>query len=71
MPSNPEIADADFVSKARELYQRDGEVEVDEGAEVSRNHEPGDSNGAYVAAWVWVANSEFDDSDEGDASEQG
>ena len=43
--------DEAFVERARQLYQRDGEVEIDEGSEVSR----GEENGAYVLAWVWVA----------------
>lgn len=31
-----------------------GELEIDDGAEVSTD----DPSGAYVAAWVWVSNSE-------------
>lgn len=39
-----------YVSTARAQYNRDGEVEIDDNAVVSR----GDDGGAYVAAWVWV-----------------
>ena len=37
-------------SRAKEMYGRDGEVEVDGNAVVSY----GDDPGAYVAAWVWA-----------------
>ena len=36
---------------ARDEYQRDGEVEVDDNAKLSE----GDDNGTYVQAWVWVS----------------
>lgn len=36
---------------ARDQYGAPGEIEIDERARVSR----GDDQGAYVAAWVWVA----------------
>lgn len=42
---------------ARRLHVRDGEVEIDEGAEVSASTPP--DGGAYVAAWVWVAAEEI------------
>ncbi len=35
-------------------HQRDGEIEVDEGAVVSL----GADDGAYVQAWLWVSNRE-------------
>lgn len=42
-----------MVQTAQERYHRDGEIEIDEGATVSRA--PGNPNrGAYVQAWVWV-----------------
>ena len=44
------MTDAQFVKRAQKLYQDDGEVEVDDGAVVSR----GSDMGAYVQAWVWV-----------------
>jgi hypothetical protein len=37
-------------ARAKELYCRDGEIEVDSNAIISF----GDDDGAYVAAWVWV-----------------
>ena len=48
-----------FRARARELYHEEGEIEVDSEAYVSI----GDSDGAYVAAWVWVpSNQEKSDS---------
>ena len=43
-------AQAWFRARAREIYQKDGMIEVDENASVSL----GDDPGAYVQAWVWV-----------------
>lgn len=51
--SNPEWTDDDYRNEAMQ-YQQDGEIEIDDGAIVSRNDEPKCSHGAYVAAWVWV-----------------
>lgn len=45
-----DYTDEDFINAAREIHGRDGEIEIDDGAPVSR----GDDNGAYVQAWVWV-----------------
>jgi hypothetical protein len=42
--------DAWFRARAKELYGKDGEIEVDSNALISY----GDDPGAYVAAWVWV-----------------
>ena len=42
--------DKKYILKAREQYQKDGEIEIDDNAVVSR----GDPDGAYVAAWVFV-----------------
>jgi hypothetical protein len=42
-----------FRSRAKELYHEDGEIEVDADARVAI----GESDGAYVAAWVWVPSS--------------
>ena len=44
------MTDEEYVAKAREMHARDGAIEVDANAIVSR----GDDPGAYVAAWVWV-----------------
>ncbi len=48
-------ADGAYRALARENYQRDGEIEIDDNAVVSR----GDDNGAYVAAWLWVEGCEL------------
>ena len=45
--------DAQFLARAQEEYQKDGEVEFDDDAEVSQSRIPG-NEGAYVQAWVWV-----------------
>jgi len=44
------ISDGSFVKAAKAEYHSEGEIEIDEGAVVSR----GTDSGAYVAAWVWV-----------------
>lgn len=41
---------ARIVALARESFHRDGEIEIDDGAQVSE----GGGNGAYVSAWVWI-----------------
>ena len=41
--------------KAREIYQVEGECEIDDAAEVSIS----DSGGAYVQAWVWVSDEDL------------
>jgi len=44
-----------FRNLAREQYQEEGRLEVDDGAKVSWvSSEEGGSSGAYVEAWVWV-----------------
>lgn len=43
-------SDEDYVAAACDKYHREGEVEIDAGALVSRGEDPG----AYVQAWVWV-----------------
>jgi hypothetical protein len=39
-----------FRARAKELYCREGEIEVDTNARISF----GNDEGAYVEAWVWV-----------------
>ena len=39
---------------AKQFYQSDGEIEIDDNAVVSLSEEKGVYEGAYVAAWVWV-----------------
>jgi hypothetical protein len=48
--------EARYRTRAKEIYERDGEIEIDADAVVSM----GDDPGAYVAAWVWVAVKEQD-----------
>jgi hypothetical protein len=43
-----------FRSRAKQMYHKEGEIEIDEGAPVSQ----GDDEGAYVQAWVWVPSPE-------------
>ncbi len=43
-----------MVKAACEQYEREGEIEVDEGAVCSRSDDPG----CYVQAWVWVCDQE-------------
>ncbi len=46
-----DLIDKSFRDAAIRLFHKDGEVEVDADARVSRYD---DTNGAYVQAWVWV-----------------
>jgi len=42
-----------MIEAARRQYEREGEIEIDGNARISRaNGNP--ENGAYVQAWVWV-----------------
>ena len=43
--------EAAYFEQAKELWHRDGECEIDSDAVVSVS----DDGGAYVQAWVWVA----------------
>ena len=56
-PVKAESSDDDIRDRARELFSRDGEIEIDDDADVGRGGEP-DPNcrswGVYVQAWVWV-----------------
>ena len=45
-----------YINAARDQWHRDGEVEIDDDAKVSR----GESSGAYVQAWVWVYDDQLD-----------
>ena len=47
-------SDRCFRARAKEMYQQEGEIEVDNDALISR----GDDEGAYVEAWVWVPDDE-------------
>ena len=48
-PLSIESPAANIRERARELYQKDGECEIETGASVSKSEK-----GAYVQAWVWV-----------------
>lgn len=49
-----QYSDAAYRRAARAEYHREGEVEIDNNAVISR----GDDPGAYVQAWVWVSHEE-------------
>lgn len=51
------VTDEQYIEKARERYGSEGEVEIDDGAIISRGHDPG----AYVQAWVWVYDDEVNE----------
>lgn len=42
-----------WIEKAREYYQEEGTIEIDNNADISKSDE-----GVYVHAWVWVPNEE-------------
>lgn len=44
------MTDEEYRTAAREEYESEGGIEIDDDAKVSR----GDDSGAYVQAWVWV-----------------
>ncbi len=56
-PNAPQLGEL-----ARSQYAREGEIEIDDDAEVSIAHDHGrggpchnaDPDGAYVQAWLWV-----------------
>ncbi len=51
----PTPTDKQMIAAAQAQYQDDGTVEIDDDAEVSRDADSTDDDGgAYVAAWVWV-----------------
>jgi hypothetical protein len=53
--SPPIHTDAAYIPAARERFQREGELEIDDNATVSHGEDPG----AYVQAWVWVPDTEI------------
>lgn len=54
-PKKPKLSDEEreerFRDAARDAHGTDGEIEIDDGADVSES-----DSGAYVQAWVWVSN---------------
>jgi hypothetical protein len=47
---------------AKKLHHREGELEIDDDAIVSKGEDPG----AYVQAWIWVSNSDAGVEEEGE-----
>lgn len=59
------MRDEDYRRKAKKLYHEDGEIEVDDDAEVSWSSKVnGEPAGAYVQAWVWVDDDEAEEGEE-------
>jgi hypothetical protein len=56
----PVRASKEMIEEARELYQKDGEIEIDPDARESRG-EGNEERGAYVQAWVWVPDKETEE----------
>ncbi|KKN83805.1 hypothetical protein LCGC14_0294580 [marine sediment metagenome] len=52
------MTNEEYKAKAIELWQEDGEVEIDDNADVVRGDHPDINPGAYVQAWVWVPSAE-------------
>lgn len=46
-----------MIAAARNEYQKEGEIEVDNNAKISRATGNPD-NGAFVQAWVWISDEE-------------
>lgn len=49
----PVSTDDATVAEAIEQHQADGDVEIDDNAEISVSDDP-DAGGCYVQAWVWT-----------------
>ena len=54
------MTDSEYREQAQRQYHRDGDIEIDGDAVVSRDAErygttPAGDEGAYVQAWVWVS----------------
>ena len=56
------MTDEEYRQKARAQYGKDGEIEIDDDADISRDSRPETpvhlEDGAYVQAWVWVTSEE-------------
>jgi hypothetical protein len=64
--SQTDEIDEKFRKAADDIYGRDGEIEIDEGAPVSKGSDPG----VYVQAWIWVTNSQAGITDEEDEDQE-
>lgn len=51
--TGPVFTDEPTIRTARELRQADGDIEIDDNAEVSVSDDT-QANGCYVQAWVWI-----------------
>lgn len=59
---NETMTDEEYRKAAREQYGDEGQIEIDDEAPVSsQGPGPDMPEGAYVQAWVWVANLDYDD----------
>jgi len=43
-----------YLEAARQQWQTEGEIEIDDNAKVSQAEGKPDGNGAFVQGWVWV-----------------
>ena len=58
------MTEKELIKKAQEQHARDGEIEIDDDAEVSSLLKNGSkTEGAYVQAWVWVSCNEEGEED--------
>ena len=53
---------ARMIEQARNDYEREGEIEIDDNAKISRA-KGNPECGAYVQAWVWVSDEETESED--------
>ena len=44
-----------YIKAARQMWHRDGEIEIDDWPLIS----PSEDGGAYVQAWLWVSNEDL------------
>ena len=56
-------ASVDEIERARTLYEREGEIEIDDDARVSETEGHPDG-GFYISAWVWVPDSDAEGIDD-------
>ena len=52
--ATPTARDLAYIKTARDIYEKEGEIEIDNNAAISKGRDAG----AYVAAWVWVSDEE-------------
>lgn len=49
------LTDKDYRDAVRHEYGNDGEIEIDDNAEVSDASDNAGEPGAWVAAWIWMS----------------